>query len=391
MKYKFDVLIENTNYPLIVLYKVKTFSEYGVDITSKSDLATMYDPNVNSYRKTVEFSITNWMDGNNVENHNNLSCIGSNLTIQVYAFQQGHGDDFSWITPESLRNPENYANWESFKTAYVREYTFTATPRNVMPSNIAEENYISIRKVARVAIPASDFPTSDDIQTKTVTLKVLDSNGDVCTDGVGAEAKATYTDFTFTKSTTNPSYFVSDILNFDKALSVLSTAVKIVCEYADNNNTTKQSCLFTTILDKFFLETADDKFIIDENIDDNFEIFFDGENDWEKYTDPQGNKYTFSFGGVNGPTARNYYVASGYTAYKMKTVCTEYTPETKSFYLKTENGIFGINPIYCFVDANGFFNVKQVDVLNNGTTNVSLVNYGLKDDESTPLYYELNT
>jgi hypothetical protein len=374
MNYTFRVNIKNDNYPLHILWKVNTFSEYQHVYVNNSETPgpkLSYDSLNDTYYYDVEFSITNYTNSSNIEEHNNLSCIddagdfgSKKLTIDVISFQEGVGSAFNNITlmtDEQWRDPFNA--WDGF-AEFVYEYgsqeTYYAVKKST-PSNQGNMNCYTAWYLYRFAIEIPGELNS--VITRDIDLY---SNNN----------KITLTDIVLTKTTGD--WFVGEIGQDRFSLGLdsngpLKVALKDDTEYFYYFTTLANIPLNTS-------SSSEGKYnVIKDNIDDDtVEVFFNGQY-WTEYMIAYNMYSPRMVSGVD-PTQNNNGCLVGRSGAFVTSFCSADCLQielTKTTDYDTASEVFGISPCL-LIYKQGFNHIVKVDDLTTDYLS-NLDKFGLVD------------
>ena len=313
MNYKFRVTVANNNYDLVVGYKPITFSEYGYEIVSKSDLIQ----SGGVYYADITFSITNFENSQGIYEKNNLACLDeydNTLPIETYAFQYDLGNTalVSWMESEN-KDAKLHAITDADRALVaVTNEIYAQQTTTAKVYKIA----VSPKYVNRFAVLLSE---SDETVAKTIVMENADAL-------YSLESNLTLTNSNITDG--NGHYYY--IGRFPAG----STGSEIL-----NDGTIRFYEKNTTLYCNYFTFYAGEE--------DNYELPVDGSNYLTTY-----NKDVF-YSKFNNP------VPAGGTVYSATettpAICQEYDTytATKTFTSATDElmcRIFGLNPQVVYLD-----------------------------------------
>lgn len=328
MNYQFRVNIANDNYPLYVFYKVKTFSEYGLEVINPENLIP--DGNGGFYAN-VKFSITNWENSSNSYEKNNLSCVSSSLTVKTYAFQRGEGDAYNWLDiPQYQTNPESYAGFSEFlddNHTTTKTMIASAVPASQFTS-VSLANYV-VRTINRVAV---EITGEGDTTTQRI---IIEQNSNSIFDQSITLHKTSY-----------GNWYVSDELNFTIPNTYLEQTGLRCYVYG----TVDYSYHFTT---KSIKSNWNHEGYNSDGIQNEVEVYFNGMT-WD------GSTEVYSvFGGSVGDNGN---LVSSTETITDDSVCsaTNYHLLSVTYTDDTPSKIFNTNPVLFFHDGSTI-KVTQID------------------------------
>ena len=375
MNYNFRVTVANDNYPLHIVWKVKSFSEYqhvAVSNNTEDDVHLSYD-NINDlYYYDVTFSITNFINQSNTEEHNNLSCIinendsgDRKLPIDLYAFQEGKGEDFNWI--DCLEDeqwadvPNEYNNFEQFVNTYGKKETKYAVKKD-RPESEGKMNCYTASYLNRFAI------------------EIENESGDLITEDIDiydGTTKVTLTNITLKRSYGN--WFVGELKRTISGLGLISGLGPLKVALKDDTN---YSYYFTTIANIPLKAGPNQDKLYDikkENINgDTIEVFFNGAY-WNEQMIAYNMYSTNNTAGAD-PEQNNNLCALGSIRSIISTFCSSNYLKielTKSSDYDDATAIFGISPCLLIFKQGFNYVVKAENITDDYMT--TLDKFGLVD------------